>query len=838
MYCQLEYLANRPLVHLEHALDELPATLDETYERTLREIDDTNSEYAPRLLLCVAVASRPLRVEELAEILAFDFKGLIPAFREECRLKNPVEAVLSTCSTLLSVVEDQYSQVVQFAHFSVKEFLTSTRFAEKRDSISSHYYISMTPAHTVITQACLGMLLHLEQNVTQNFLTRFPLAKYAARHWFEHARFEDVSQNVEAGMKQLFDRTKPYLSIWLGIHDPTKSGPFPPRGTPLHYAAFCGLHDIAKILATEYPEDVNSQSFDDALTPLHLTLKEKFMDVAWMLIEHGANVSAQDKDGSTPLHWASIGGHVDVARMLVERGANMSTQDKGGKTALHWAIINGHVDLARMLAELGAEVSAQDKNGWTPLHWAFNGGRVDVIRVLVECGADGSVPDKHGWTPLLWAFSKGYVDVAQMFVERGTNMSVQDEYGRTPLHWASSRGYVNVALALVDHGADGSAQDKEGRTALHWASSGGHADVVRILTDSGANGSAQDKDGRTSLHWASIEGHVDVARILVKHGADVSVQDEYGRTPLHWAFSKGHVEVAQILLEGGANGSTQDKDGRTRLHWASIGGHVDVARMLMETGTNVSVQDKDGRTPLHWASSEGHVDVVQMLMETGARSVQDKDGRTPLHWASIGGHVDVARILMEHGANMSTQDKGGRTPLHWASIGGHVDVAQMLVERGADMSVRTQDGRTPLQLASSKGHVDVVQILVGREDPLHQTPTYAPSLSLPPSNPLPVSTSPSQSSARLASMRTTRVTLPDEPKELPGGVDDELPYSDDESRGMLVLPDEQRHAGPVETPCSATNSPNLIIDFTESEPQGGSTNGVIRGYYDRCCCHQ
>ena len=82
MYCQLEYLADCLPADIERALDELPATLDETYERTLREIKDKMSEYARRLLLCVAVAYRPLRVEELAEILAFDFERPIPAFRE------------------------------------------------------------------------------------------------------------------------------------------------------------------------------------------------------------------------------------------------------------------------------------------------------------------------------------------------------------------------------------------------------------------------------------------------------------------------------------------------------------------------------------------------------------------------------------------------------------------------------------------------------------------------------------------------------------------------------------------------------------------------------------
>ena len=381
---------------IQRALKELPATLDATYERTLREIKVTNSEYARRLLLCVAVASRPLRVEELAEILAFDFEGPIPAFREECRLKNPVEAVLSTCSTLLSVVKNRASTVVQFAHFSVKEFLTSTRFAEKRDSISIRYHISMTSAHTMITQACLGMLLHLDQNVTRESLTRFPLAKYAAEHWFEHARFEGVSQNTEEGMKQIFDRSKPHLSIWLWIHDPTvdslqrcegAEGPFPPHGTPLHYAAFCGLYDIAKILATEYPKDVNSQSFDDASIPLHLAVRKDHVDVARMLVERGADVSAQTTDGRTPLHQASLSGSVDMARMLVERGADVSAQTTDGRTPLHDASWSGSVDIARMLVERGADVSAQTTDGRTPLELAVKQGHVNLQQMLISWSA-------------------------------------------------------------------------------------------------------------------------------------------------------------------------------------------------------------------------------------------------------------------------------------------------------------------------------------------------------------------------------------------------------------------------------------------------------------------
>jgi len=62
------------------------------HERILREINDRNWEFARRLILCVAVASRP-RVEELAEFLAFEVRP-IPKFREDWRLEDPVGACL------------------------------------------------------------------------------------------------------------------------------------------------------------------------------------------------------------------------------------------------------------------------------------------------------------------------------------------------------------------------------------------------------------------------------------------------------------------------------------------------------------------------------------------------------------------------------------------------------------------------------------------------------------------------------------------------------------------------------------------------------------------------
>ena len=194
VYCQIVYLRLCLPGRIRHALNELPETLDETYERVLRDINKANWEFAYRLLQCVAVAVRPFRVAELAEVLSFDFKtGSIPKFHEGWCSGDPVDAVLSTTPSLLSIVDADGSPVIQFSHYSVKEFLTSSRLAETHDIICRRYHISMTLAHTLAAQACLGILLHLDKNVVnRESLEKYPLVEYAARNWIHHAQFEGV----------------------------------------------------------------------------------------------------------------------------------------------------------------------------------------------------------------------------------------------------------------------------------------------------------------------------------------------------------------------------------------------------------------------------------------------------------------------------------------------------------------------------------------------------------------------------------------------------------------------------------------------------------------------
>ena len=529
------YICNCVPARIRHALAELPETLDETYERTLREINKENWKFAHRLFQFVAVASRPLRVEELADLLAFDFEaGPIPKFHEDWRLEDPVDAVLSACSSLLTVADVEGFPVVQFCHFSLKEFFTSTRLAEANDIILRRYHISMTRAHTLASLACLGILLHLDKDVvTGNSLKDLPLAEYAAKYWVDHIRFGDVSRNVDDGMKQLFDPSKPHLSICLWIHNPISpqneraERPLPPPGLPLHYAASWGLHSVVEFLIIEHPQDVNSRILVDNATPLHLASRYGHIKVAGFLLERGADLTAQNKDKETPLHVASRWGDVEVAGVLIERGADVSAQDKDGETPLHLASRWGDVEVARTLIERGADVSAQDKDGETPLHVASRWGDVKVARVLIEHGAGVLVQDKDGETPLHLASRWGEVGVARMLIERGADVSAQNELGETPLYLASRWEHVEVAHMLIEHGADATSQNKERKTPLHLASTHSYrttpqrlAEVARIPLEHGANITVQDNDGLTPLDLASQDnGLGEIADVLIEHGA-------------------------------------------------------------------------------------------------------------------------------------------------------------------------------------------------------------------------------------------------------------------------------------------------------------------------------
>ena len=691
VFCQLEMLQNCLPQNVRRVLRELPRSLDETYERVLKGLGAANQRQAHRLLQCLTVATRPLHVEELAEVLALDFDGAndgIPVLNKDWRWDDQKQGVLSTCSSLIVIVDsddtmDDFSsrRIVQFAHFSVKEFLTSDRLADLKTDIS-HFHISLEPAHTIIAQACLGVLLQLDDNNTDTDEVKdsFPLTRYAAQHWVVHAQFENASSRVQVGMQRLFDPTKPYLAAWLKsyqyyIDDVWSSFQFESFTRPiyiqngqalasscLYLASLCGFRDLTKYLIAKYPQHVNA-SVGLHQSPLVAALYHSHLQVAELLCQHGAAPDVIGRQGCTLLHAASSDGMTDVAQWLLNIGANANAQDDRYSTPLHLAAGNGHLRLVQTLLRQSVDVDAADKDNRTPLHKASAGGHIDIVRLLVQHGADAS---KDLQSLLLLASSSVSAETVQFFIQFGADVNARDENHSTPLHQASLLSdNAEAVRLLIKHSADIHARDQGHKTPLHLASSSSRNDeTVQLLIEQGADVHAQDESHKTPLHLASsASSNGEAVQLLIEHGADVHAQDENLSTPLHLASSTPrNFENVEVLIEHGADVHAQDQNHDTPLHIASScysGGGV--VRLLIEHGADVHARNQNHDTPLHLAL---------------------------MRW----GNLKTVLLLLIHGADIHARDKGHSTPLHVASSSMEgAETVRLLIERGAD--VHAQDIR-------------------------------------------------------------------------------------------------------------------------------------------------
>ena len=423
---------------VRRTLNELPESLDETHERILKEIKKPNRAHAQRVLQCLVVAIRPLRVEELAEVLAVDFDDAegIPRLKPDWLWEEQELALLSACSSLIAIVEAGGSRVVQFSHFSVKEFLTSSRLTTASGGVSN-YLIGLGPAHTILAQACLGVLLQTQYDAEGHILEDHPLARYAAEHWATHAQFGEVSSRLQKGMEFLFDPDKPHFKVWLTLYDidtrPNDDATFywfaahgdKSPAVPFYYAALCGFHDFVQLLITKHPQDVNANG-GYYVRPVVAALAGKHFQTADLLLHNCADPHVQGRFGRTPLHAAADSGNLEVVRKLIEYNpADINARNAFGTTPLHWTSDGRHFkdgSVLRLLLENGADIDAQDHDGRTPLHWASDVGALEVVRVLLEHGADDvEVKGNDGMTALQEAAERRHDAVVELIRERGAS---------------------------------------------------------------------------------------------------------------------------------------------------------------------------------------------------------------------------------------------------------------------------------------------------------------------------------------------------------------------------------------------------------------------------------
>lgn len=195
------------------------------------------------------------------------------------------------------------------------------------------------------------------------------------------------------------------------------------------------FHDAENLLV-EQPQLLTLKDKNDRTVFHWAALLGKERLVEYLLKHEQCSIDGEDDTGATPLILAAMKGSPSICKLLIDRGAQINHENKNGHNATKYASSKNHKDVLQVLLEHGGNVNAQDHIGETPVHRVASMENVECLRLLLE----------HATMPVL--------------------VNLQSKQGNTPLHLACEAVDAACALLLIDHGASADILNKAEQSPL------------------------------------------------------------------------------------------------------------------------------------------------------------------------------------------------------------------------------------------------------------------------------------------------------------------------------------------------------------------------------------
>ncbi|PCD42083.1 hypothetical protein AU210_004618 [Fusarium oxysporum f. sp. radicis-cucumerinum] len=571
------------------------------------------------------------------------------------------EELLRWCSSLVRVSKSGSfnggKTRIQFAHFTVKEYLHSlkTRNSDHEYPQLKEYAVSHEDGIDFFSFLCL------------RFLTMEDIERFSPTR--------DTTRAISCILAQRRRRTfyEPSVLTWAVYATTSKMGDRT-RWNALHLAL---LERSYRVLDPFLAFGLDPRAYrPDGFKPVHMCCRENTCGALQALLRFGGSTLNTDNLGRTVWHLAAEMNSVTVMEELLDLGnvdVALNMTSKPHEMAICAAATRLHLEAVCLLLPF-----CKTEEYWT--------SSKALSLILYEPGFSEAMQSLHRFgilsqTSCALAIIQGYYKVMGWLIRMGATVSTimahpnKDAYC-TVLDLFLERPNLNHLLpTLLDaYLAEGGAGSHKQHSVLDIPLASHNTDGLMIMLNK-LQGKALGQGEVTKL-FRDISGSriFESTSTLDSLSAIINQGDTLypNRTPLFLAAAQNNVKAANALLIHGADVDIADDRNCTPLFVASEHGSAEVVELLLSRGAHVGVMNTSSHELLDVAFVQKSWKVVDILLAAGLPSNRiNSEGRNLLMlmtlWACVPGtkpNIGLFKQLLDHGVDLYLCDKFGYSASH------------------------------------------------------------------------------------------------------------------------------------------------------------------------------